>query len=753
MTWPSAAARRLTPARRRRSGPGRFPSLTIPPTSTALLRRWIRVSLSVLALFTWPLSLYRSLVTHGFPEWYLISGLATMGVALVFCLTQWGLPEGPRIGLRIFAVITMVLSVVFSVGIHQPLGDLDYNPLNASLVIGLVYVPLVFPAPAALVLVVISLGLWGWRRVQLVGAIQGLGETMMILGTIVGAGLIAWTIFKDVGRMDSQLVKSQRRRVSEMVNAERERVGDRWNAMIHDKVLAALTLAGRGQVLDAATLATEALSGLQGSSIAGWDDSRTRIAQQASALGLRLILDAPAWPPGTTGEAMEGAVCESLLNVAKHAGVDVVRVRTTKDGDQWTTTVTDTGRGFDPATVSERHFGLRNRVMGTMEAVGGTARISSEPGAGTSIVLSAVEERPEQDQVGVPGLFRFGGALGAGAIVIAACLVIGSLHVLQSIHPGIDGAAIVVIPVITFVLVVADTRGRVFDVAAVAMAATLAILLWNTKQPQIADWRTWYVGSLNVAVCVMGIRRGFRYTVAVVTSAVVAGLAALYLRGERGFEMPMLSSLWQTYLWAVTAASVKYVREQAYRVITRRNAEMAADEAEILAAAARDEDTRAELPVVSEEATAMLRRIATREDLSEAQRHECVQLESLTRDQLVAHTLLTPDLVERIQSARSRDARVVIMGHEERDAALVVFRAVSKELLDRCGAGDRVQLSWRRDAAGHLGSASLVGEGVGRRWGEIPPSNDDPQLRVTCDEMSLLVEFLDEPGDGAADAA
>jgi signal transduction histidine kinase len=74
-------------------------------------------------------------------------------------------------------------------------------------------------------------------------------------------------------------------------------------------------------------------------------------------------------------------VSESLTNAAKHADTPVVDVAVAADGGALRVEVRDDGRGgADPAGGSGL-LGLKDRV----EAIGGTMRLTSPPGAGTSL--------------------------------------------------------------------------------------------------------------------------------------------------------------------------------------------------------------------------------------------------------------------------------------------------------------------------------------------------------------------------------
>ena len=83
---------------------------------------------------------------------------------------------------------------------------------------------------------------------------------------------------------------------------------------------------------------------------------------------------------------MEGAAyfvaCESLTNVAKHAGTDGARVRLSHSGSRLCLVVEDDGRGFE--SNGARTGGLAN-IRDRVEALHGKLRIESQLGAGTSV--------------------------------------------------------------------------------------------------------------------------------------------------------------------------------------------------------------------------------------------------------------------------------------------------------------------------------------------------------------------------------
>jgi signal transduction histidine kinase len=74
-------------------------------------------------------------------------------------------------------------------------------------------------------------------------------------------------------------------------------------------------------------------------------------------------------------------VCESLTNIAKYAGATTVTVAVTHEDDVLVVEIVDDGAGgADPARGSGLR-GLADRV----QALGGSVRVSSPPGHGTTV--------------------------------------------------------------------------------------------------------------------------------------------------------------------------------------------------------------------------------------------------------------------------------------------------------------------------------------------------------------------------------
>ena len=86
-------------------------------------------------------------------------------------------------------------------------------------------------------------------------------------------------------------------------------------------------------------------------------------------------------------EALVLAAREAMTNAAKFARTDVVSVYVEGGEDGASVFVRDRGVGFDPASVPSDRHGLRESIHRRMERHGGSAAVSSAPGAGTEVEL------------------------------------------------------------------------------------------------------------------------------------------------------------------------------------------------------------------------------------------------------------------------------------------------------------------------------------------------------------------------------
>jgi signal transduction histidine kinase len=115
--------------------------------------------------------------------------------------------------------------------------------------------------------------------------------------------------------------------------------------------------------------------------------------------GLVVELSWPAEPypvPLATAITVYRFFQEGLLNVVKHADVDVAHARLEMTEDAVVATVHDEGPGFDPSEVvpvKGRHVGL-DLLRERARLAGGTVEVESLPASGTTLQLRLPRPRP-----------------------------------------------------------------------------------------------------------------------------------------------------------------------------------------------------------------------------------------------------------------------------------------------------------------------------------------------------------------------
>ncbi len=90
----------------------------------------------------------------------------------------------------------------------------------------------------------------------------------------------------------------------------------------------------------------------------------------------------------TTALALSQAIEQCLVNVLRHSGVRRAELVVFTAARELTAMITDAGSGFIESAVDGDRLGLRNSVRGRITSLGGSVQLWSNPGTGTSIVLT-----------------------------------------------------------------------------------------------------------------------------------------------------------------------------------------------------------------------------------------------------------------------------------------------------------------------------------------------------------------------------
>lgn len=182
--------------------------------------------------------------------------------------------------------------------------------------------------------------------------------------------------------------------------------------LLHDTVLATLTLlahqgvgvgaeALREQAAEDAALLRQLRLGYTPNPVASGDyklkpveqstlgNTLESVKQRFRRMGLEVNWHGTGqvFLPSDILDAFLLALAECLENVRRHSGVSEAHVTITDDDATVRAMVTDSGRGFDVASIGEGRLGFSESIVARLRDVGGNARLFSSPGSGTTVVL------------------------------------------------------------------------------------------------------------------------------------------------------------------------------------------------------------------------------------------------------------------------------------------------------------------------------------------------------------------------------
>ncbi|MBF4599870.1 histidine kinase [Frigoribacterium sp. VKM Ac-1396] len=323
---------------------------------------------------------------------------------------------GPRA--RIWVPVGLAAGIAATVVALLPAGGPDDGPLATAII------PLAGGATAAFSLMLSS------SRPRLATAVVAFVVELTLVALATGslftfpvaAVLLGWVSCFVTGLWLGRAVPLAARRIYSIGNAHRaERQASETEAqrrqgarLLHDTVLATLTLlahSGFGvtpQALqdqaaeDARLLRHLRLGGTPQPQASGDYSLETveesplgqtleSVKQRFGRMGLEVSWHGTGQVllPTHVLDAFLLALAECLENVRRHAGVTEAHVTIIHDDSMVRAMVTDAGVGFDLAGISEERLGFKESVVGRLHEVGGSARLFSSPGSGTTVVLEA----------------------------------------------------------------------------------------------------------------------------------------------------------------------------------------------------------------------------------------------------------------------------------------------------------------------------------------------------------------------------
>jgi signal transduction histidine kinase len=227
-------------------------------------------------------------------------------------------------------------------------------------------------------------------------SLEGIGNVLLaMIVALVGAALLAGPWVWSMGR---QLVEERSSRVRSEERAD-------MAAHLHDSVLQTLALIQRST----SSREMSSLARTQERELRAWLYGR---APELAGVRLRDAIDSMAGrierqhqvtvEAVVVGDAemdehlrgLVNACAEAVANAAAHSGTTAISVFVEVEDGVVTAFVRDQGAGFDPAVVPADRRGIADSIVGRMERHGGTATVTSRPGAGTEVVLKLPRREP-----------------------------------------------------------------------------------------------------------------------------------------------------------------------------------------------------------------------------------------------------------------------------------------------------------------------------------------------------------------------
>jgi len=241
------------------------------------------------------------------------------------------------------------------------------------------------------------------------------GSVLPIALTVCGWAALSlggWWIAESVPRVLHRIAAIGRAHQAERHASELEAQRRQGARLLHDTVLATLTLLAHSGVGvspaalrqqsadDARLLRLLRLGGLPTPSRSGvytlepatssmLGSTLESVKQRFGRMGLDVDWHGSGQVllPSDVLDSFLLALGECLENVRRHSGVTRADVTISDDDTTVRAMVTDAGKGFDISAVGTERLGFAESVVARLRDVGGTARLFSSPGSGTTVVL------------------------------------------------------------------------------------------------------------------------------------------------------------------------------------------------------------------------------------------------------------------------------------------------------------------------------------------------------------------------------
>ena len=490
-------------------------------------------------------------------------------------------------------------------------------------------------------------------------------DTQSVLSAVIicaiGAHLLAVSRRLDAARADASAA-------SVLASAERGRLAARTRAaaLVHDEVLATLTLAGSGLPVPRDALARQAAHASRMVTDVAREPAtpasplRVALARAARDAGASFRADAAgdAEPPPAVEEAIVAAARQALDNSVRHAGEGARRevVLTARD-DRVAVDVRDDGHGFDLAAVPPDRLGIATSIVRRMRDVpGGEADVRSSPGGGARVSLRWTPPAAPSAPAGRDSLR---GAIAAIVVVF----VVG--QGVAAVGAALEGPAPWVPPLLLAgLLLVGEVLRRstprpTTPRGVVVVALTVAVVAAGTAVVPFTFGTLWFVPT--AAFVLVALALAGRPFLAGCGQVVLVGVV-IAIAATRATPLDTIAHVVTRPLVmaAMSTLLVLAVDRMRHRILAlhRRTVDETSRRA-------WDAAARAELAVRGAALGALvvplLDRIADARPLTDDDRRACLTVEGQLRDEYRAGVLVREPLTGAVRAARERGVDVVLL--------------------------------------------------------------------------------------------
>jgi signal transduction histidine kinase/phage shock protein PspC (stress-responsive transcriptional regulator) len=222
------------------------------------------------------------------------------------------------------------------------------------------------------------------------GALAKASQGLLFTGVVVGGLLVIAAPYLAALWKELQLERRERIRQEERAEVA---------AHVHDSVLHTLTLIQRNA---SDPREVQRLARSQERELRNWLYQPQQDADASLAAAVRRVAAEEEDAHGVPIEivcvgdcpldprlaSMLQAARQAMVNAAKYSEAAVVSVYAEVEPEEVTIFVRDRGKGFDLDDVPADRMGIRQSIIGRMERNGGSARLRTEPGEGTEVMLT-----------------------------------------------------------------------------------------------------------------------------------------------------------------------------------------------------------------------------------------------------------------------------------------------------------------------------------------------------------------------------